>query len=235
MEPLIIHETADYIIIDKPSGWITNSASTTKGQPVVQDWLYDNFEYPIAKDKESRSGVVHRLDKETSGALIIAKTQNVFVYLQKQFKNRKVKKTYTLLAHGVVDPEVGNIVVPVGRLPWRKDRFGVLPGGRSAKTDYKVNEMYEKEGEKFSLLDAYPATGRTHQLRIHFKHIGHPIVSDEFYAGRKTARSDRLWCPRLFLHAGSISFTDVSTSKKVIFSTDLPADLTKALKTINKI
>ena len=213
------------MVLDKPSGWITNDASTTTTQPVVQTWLRENFKYPLIGDRERRDGIVHRLDKETSGLLIVAKTINAFENLQSQFKERKVTKTYIALTHGEIEPKEGEIVASVGRLPWRRERFGVLPGGREATTDYTVIKTLENKDEKFSLVELYPKTGRTHQIRIHLKFIGHPIVGDFFYAGRKTAREDRLWCPRLFLHAKEITFFHPQTGKEVKFESELPKDL----------
>jgi len=214
------------MVLDKPAGWITNTASTTKDQPTVEGWL----KLPLP-----RSGIVHRIDKETSGILLVAKTKEAFENLQLQFKERKVKKAYTALVHGEVGNKEGVIKETVGRLPWRRDRFGVLPGGREAITSYKVVSYYSNKDDKFTLLELKPETGRTHQIRIHLKHIGHPIVSDEFYAGRKTARKDRKWCPRLFLHAGGISFFHPDTGKIVSFSSDLATDLANVIDKLQKI
>ncbi len=231
-QPKVIFQDESLFVIDKPSGWIVNEATTTGNQLVLQSWL-SKMDYPLAGSREYRSGIVHRLDKETSGILLVAKTKDAFENLQKQFKERKVEKTYTALVHGKVEPEVGEIKAPVGRLPWRRDRFGVLPGGREAITKYKVLSIKylvsNKHKKEFSLLELYPKTGRTHQIRIHLKHLGHPIVSDEFYAGRKTARADRVWCPRLFLHASSIKFTHPISDQKLEFKSELASDLQEAL------
>lgn len=236
LDPTIIFEDGEFFVVDKPSGWISNDASTTTTQPVIQTWVRENFDYPLKGDREHRDGIVHRLDKETSGILLVAKTKQAFVGLQGQFKDRVVKKTYVALVHGRVELEEGTIDAPVGRLPWRRDRFGVLPGGRDAKTNYKVvsNHTDKITNEVYSLLKLAPETGRTHQIRIHLKHIGHPIVSDTFYAGRKTARKDRMWCPRLFLHAGGISFVHPKTKKQVSFKSKLPNDLVSSLQSREK-
>jgi len=228
VNPTIIFEDESILVLDKPSGWITNDASTTTTQPVVQTWLRENFKYPLIGDRERRDGIVHRLDKETSGLLIIAKTISAFENLQSQFKERKVTKTYIALTHGEIELKEGEIVASVGRLPWRRERFGVLPGGREAITKYKVisyHSLITDHGSLFTLVELYPKTGRTHQIRIHLKFIGHPIVGDYFYAGRKTAREDRLWCPRLFLHAKEITFFHPQTGKEVKFESELPKDL----------
>lgn len=234
MNPQLIFEDKNFFVVEKPSGWITNEADTTTSQPVLQTWIKSNFNYELKNNRELRDGIVHRLDKETSGLLLIAKNQGTFEELQRQFKERLVHKTYTALAHGKVKEKEGIINETVGRLPWRRDRFGVLAGGRDALTEYRVLEYFKSEStnEEYTLLELNPKTGRTHQIRIHLKHIGHPIVGDEFYAGRKTARNDRRWCPRLFLHSGGIIFLDPQTKKEIKFESPLPADLADILKSI---
>ncbi len=231
MEPKIIFEDDSLFVVDKPSGWITDISNTTTNQPVIQKWISQNFDFET-NNFEHRNGIVHRLDKETSGLLLIAKTNKSLEDLQRQFKERLVHKTYIALSHGDMENEEGIINEPVGRLPWRRDRFGVLPNGREAITNYKVISRYTINNMPYTLMELAPKTGRTHQIRIHLKHIGHPIVADEFYAGRKTARADRRWCPRLFLHAGSIEFLDPNTNEKLKFSSPLPDDLAAILKSI---
>lgn len=241
MKPKILFEDESLMVITKPSSWITNSASTTKNQPVIQDWVRDNFEFQISKNNLFRNGIVHRLDKETSGILLIAKTEEAFDKLQSEFKERNVKKTYLALVHGIVEPDKGVINVSVGRLPWRRDRFGIVPGGRDSITDYKVTSYFRLPNEKrehlvnYSLVECKPGTGRTHQIRIHMKHIGHPVVSDEFYTGRKTARVDRKWCPRLFLHASEIVFMHPLSKKRMEYTSSLEDDLVSALKSLEKL
>jgi len=234
LKPAIIFEDKTILVVDKPAHWIVNDALTTNGQQTVQEWLSNNFKFETANSKEYRSGIVHRLDKETSGILVIAKTKEAFSDLQRQFKERKVAKKYRALVHGQVEMKEGEIKAPVGRLPWRRDRFGVLPGGREAVTNYKVLRCYDAKEEKFSFLELSPKTGRTHQIRIHLKYLDHPVVADNFYAGRKTARADRKWCPRLFLHASEISFLHPTTGKKVSFKSELPSDLQAALTSLTK-
>ncbi|OGM18486.1 hypothetical protein A2686_02670 [Candidatus Woesebacteria bacterium RIFCSPHIGHO2_01_FULL_38_10] len=234
MEPEIIFEDESLLILSKPSGWIVNEAKTTLGRLVVQGWIAKNFQYPISKNKLFRNGIVHRLDKETSGILLLAKTSDVFHNLQNQFKNREVEKTYIALVHGKLVPEEGIVSVPTGRLPWNKERFGIVPGGKESQTFYKVKKYLKKDGEDFSLVEFYPKTGRTHQIRVHSKYLGHPIVSDQFYAGRKTSRSDRKWCPRLFLHANKIKFRHPNKKKMLEFNLELPYDLQNCLDNLMK-
>lgn len=240
MEPSLIYEDEVLLVLDKPSGWIVNEAETTKNQPVIQSWLHEKFKdkpYPILISYEERSGIVHRLDKETSGILLIAKTKDSFENLQAQFKNREVHKKYTALVHGKVAQTSGVVKASVGRLPWRRDRFGVLPGGRESETNYKVVSVFKAvdASDFYTLVEFFPKTGRTHQIRIHAKYIGHPLVSDEFYAGRKTARKDRKWCPRLFLHASAISFIHPEKGQKIEFKSKLPPDLEVALNSLEKL
>lgn len=235
MEPKVIYENTEYFVVSKPAGWITNEADTTTNQPVLQKWARTTLDYPLNNNRELRNGIVHRLDKETSGLLLIAKTEGVFWALQREFKEREVEKTYVCLVHGKLASEKGEVNAPVGRLPWRRDRFGVLPGGRDALTLYEVKAHYSNQEGSYSLVECKPKTGRTHQIRIHMKHLGNPIVADDFYAGRKTARNDRKWCPRLFLHAKEISFNHPGSGERVTYSQDLPEDLQKVVNNLNQV
>lgn len=233
--PEIVFEDKHFLILNKPSGWITNDAQTTTTQPVVQTWVRENIKSDLNGLPEYRDGIVHRLDKETSGILIVAKTKEAFEHLQAQFKTRQVSKTYQALVHGKILLNEGMIDQPVGRLPWRRDRFGVLPGGREAITIYKRIGVYKDNKDEYTLLELNPKTGRTHQIRIHLKYLGHPIVGDDFYAGRKTSRNDRLWCPRLFLHARSIKFIHPVSQKEVVFEAELPSDLRETLDKLTRL
>ncbi|MBI3290552.1 RluA family pseudouridine synthase [Candidatus Microgenomates bacterium] len=247
MEPKILLEDDELLVIDKPAGMVVNNAQSVQGE-TVQDWItrvlprffpqenpqgdpFLGVPLPASptSDFAQRAGIVHRLDKETSGILVIAKTPEAFENLQKQFAERGVEKSYLALVHGQPSHSEGVISAPVGRLPWNRERFGVLAGGREATTKYRVLSIQYLGKEEFSLVELYPKTGRTHQIRVHLKSIGHAVVADEFYAGRKTARNDRKWCPRLFLHAKSISFMHPKTGERVNVESDLPQDLKDAL------
>jgi 23S rRNA pseudouridine1911/1915/1917 synthase len=167
----------------------------------------------------------------------LAKNPDIFVALQKQFKERVVKKVYTALVHGKLMPPEGEISVPVGRLPWNRKQFGVVPGGRESVTFYKVISYYRSRDGKelFSYVELNPKTGRTHQIRVHLKYIGHPIFADYLYAGRKTARNDRIVLQRVFLHAAKISFVHPKTGKEVVFESPMPEELTSVLKQMNSV
>jgi 23S rRNA pseudouridine1911/1915/1917 synthase len=237
MEPKIIFEDEQILLIDKPAGMIVNRADTTKDVVTVQDWVERNYqivklpncEFENQSDFVKRAGIVHRIDKETSGILLIAKTEEAFNNLQNQFKERKVKKRYLALVHGKLAQKEGEINAPVGRLPWNRERFGVFPEGKDAKTNYRVVQStkckVQSHEEDLTLVELTPETGRTHQIRVHMQFLGHPLVGDEFYAGRKQARDDRKWCPRVFLHASYIGFFHPKTEKWLEFSCDLPEEL----------
>ncbi|MBI2616802.1 RluA family pseudouridine synthase [Candidatus Gottesmanbacteria bacterium] len=235
MDIPVLFEDLDIVAIDKPSGVIVNRAESVS-VATLQDWMdaryrllwkkYSPHQFPVFF---SRSGIAHRLDKETSGVVIAAKTPQSLDLILAQFKSRQVEKTYLALSHGKLPSVSGTIQASVGRLPWNRERFGVLPGGREAETSYTVKRVYFFKKEYYSFLVIFPKTGRTHQIRIHLKHVGHPIVSDSFYAGRKIARSDRIFCPRLFLHSQSITIHHPKTSKLMTIVSPLPKDLDDVL------
>ena len=171
--------------------------------------------------------------------MILAKNEESFTNLQSQFKNGLVNKIYITLVHGEVSPQAGEIKAPVGRLPWNRMKFGILPGGRESETKYKVlsimHYVSKARREQLSLVEVYPKTGRTHQIRIHMRHIGHPVFADALYAGRKISRDDRKLLHRHFLHASKISFYHPRTKKIVSFKSDLAQDLAELLSKFNGI
>lgn len=243
MEPTIVYQDDTLLILNKPAGITVNRSDTTPHEKTVQDWVEEQFPglnfraLPNSElDFHKRSGIVHRIDKETSGILVAAKTPEAFLALQKQFKERVVKKSYLALVHGKVEPTVGEINVPVGRLPWNRLRFGVVAGGREALTKYKViaNKflVLGKASEPLTLLELYPETGRTHQIRVHLKHINRPIFSDLLYAGRKTMKQDRTLLSRMFLHAAKIQFQHPATGEMVSFESPLAAELDQFLRSL---
>lgn len=256
----IVYQDESFMVLNKPSGMTVNRADTTRGEETLQDWVEnlgvtrvgdprrspgmnmkpsdggderqdpEEKAYDVVEEFKNRGGIVHRLDKETSGVILVAKDPGTFGALKKQFMERTVQKTYIALAHGKIEPIEGEINVPVGRLEFNRKRFGVVAGGREAVTRYRVisNFKYQisnKKIEELSLVELYPQTGRTHQIRVHLKHIGHPIFGDHLYAGRKVSRDDRMLLPRFFLHAAKISFIHPKTGERVEFSAELPQEL----------
>jgi len=242
-EPTIIFEDDSMMVVGKPAGMTVNNSETTNSQITLQDWIVAKYkregkEIPDdgVSEFHGRAGIAHRLDKETSGVMLVAKTIESFLELQRQFKERLVSKTYLTLAHGSINPKEGEINVPIGRLEFNRKRFGVIAGGRESVTHYKVLEekllKVGKKSEPLSFLEVYPKTGRTHQIRVHLKHLNHPIFSDMLYAGRKTARDDRNMLPRVFLHAASIIFYHPVSKEQVTFTCPLASELQKFLDSL---
>jgi|SRR3989344_1236156 len=214
MEIPILFEDDWLVVINKPPGLVVNRAQSVK-EKTVEDWA--RLRQGFGGQALDRGGIVHRIDKETSGILLIAKTPEAFSDLQRQFKERLVKKTYLALVHGNLVPPEGEIRAPVGRLPWNPKRFGIVPEGKDAVTKYKV--------VRDNLVELYPETGRTHQIRVHLKYINHPIIGDYLYAGRKTARDDRILFKRVMLHAWKISFVHPKNNKVISLEAPIPGDM----------
>ena len=231
--PQILFQDDNFIVINKPAGMIVNKADTAKNEFTVQDWIQKNSQFSNLNSQDDsefskRGGIVHRLDKDTSGVLLVAPNEKSFSDLQKQFKERSVKKEYIALVHGKLVSE-GEINVPIGRLPWNRMRFGVIPQGRESYTKFKTvahKKLIDyKTIQELSLVEVYPQTGRTHQIRVHMQYAGNPIFADSLYAGRKTFAHDRKYLSRHFLHASKISFISPTNGKKITFSAPLTAEL----------
>jgi 23S rRNA pseudouridine1911/1915/1917 synthase len=236
--PETIHEDESILVINKPSGMIVNRAVSVKEQ-TVQDWVeaetsfmnaFTGSSRPEYSEFLSRSGIVHRLDKETTGILIIAKQPEIFRRMQQMFKERCVSKTYLALVHGHVDPKIGEINVPIGRLPWNRERFGVIADGKPAVSEYRVLAEGSLHGDPVTAVEVCPRTGRTHQIRVHMKYLNHPLVGDHQYAGRKTSRRDRETVHRVMLHAWKISFTHPVTGFLIELTAPIPADMMEVLR-----
>jgi len=212
-EPIILHEDDEVLVIDKPYGWLTHDDGKG-GKPTVVDWFLGRApkargvgEVGYSPDGVllERSGVVHRLDRETSGVLILAKTQEAYQHLKHQFQDRLVYKEYRALVYGRLNDRWGTINRPIGRSgrdPRRRSAErgakGVL---RDAITDFERIGVGEFQDESFSYVKLVPKTGRTHQLRAHLRAIDRPIVMDTLYADYKIHKSNNLGLTRLALHA----------------------------------
>ena len=200
----------------------------------MQDWIEgylpkETWDGQTNTDFKERSGIVHRIDKETSGILLIAKTPDAFRELQKQFKERVIHKTYLAIVHGTIAPKVGEIRAPVGRLPWNRERFGIVPGGKESVTRYTVCKVFMKDEQPFSFIELHPETGRTHQIRVHMKYMNHPILGDYLYAGRKTSRDDRMWAPRVMLHAQKLECKHPITGTPIEIVAPIPDDMSSII------
>lgn len=207
----VLYEDKDCVVINKFVGLLTHSKGALNQEATVASWLAARSRNT---GKTNRDGIVHRLDRATSGVMICAKSEDSMKWLQKQFSTRKVKKTYMAVIEERIDPKEAVIDMPIERNPKRPQTFRVGVQGKSAQTSYSTEQYIEMPGRNFSLLKLVPTTGRTHQLRVHLKHLKHPIVGDEFYGG--------LAADRLYLHALSLEVT-LPSKKRMTFSAKLPA------------
>lgn len=204
----ILYEDDDCVAINKPVGVLTHALGKHGNEASVASFLRQH----VTDIEGDRAGIVHRLDRPTSGVIIGAKNQAALSWLQKQFSQRKVKKTYIAVVKGHLDPEEAVIDMPIERNPKAPSMFRVGPNGKSASTRYKVL----KQNDTFSLVELTPETGRTHQLRVHLAKVGHPIVGDPLY-------SDGKYTDRLFLHALSLEITLPNRQRKT-FAAPLPEE-----------
>ncbi len=234
MKPDVIFEDDAICVINKPAGMVVNDAETVKGE-TVQGWFFpkltiDNGQLTMESEFYKKGGVVHRLDKDTSGVMVLAKTFKAYEMLKAQFLERKTQKKYLALVHGKMSEESGILSTPIERHP--KFRFKFAVGGdlaRTAITEWKTVKVFSFQGSVISLVELSPHTGRTHQLRVHMQHLGHPIVSDPIYGFKKRIEEDLIWCPRLFLHACELQFVHPVSGETVKFEAPLPSELEKAL------
>jgi 23S rRNA pseudouridine1911/1915/1917 synthase len=246
----IIFEDTFLLVLEKEAGLVVNRSYSVK-EKTLQDELSDYFGLQ-KKDlgMGGRAGIVHRLDKETSGLLVVAKTQKAYDFLTRQFAQRLVDKSYLALVHGKVEENTFSVVLPLGRHPQRRIKFATLFAARRAETQFwvlkrlrfkaeefqKILAKVKKERKKYyqnnavyyTLLEAKPKTGRTHQIRVHLKSQNHPLVSDPLYAGR-FYKFDLSFCPRLFLHARGLRFSHPKLGKLMQFESPLPKELKEAL------
>ena len=218
----IVYEDSDIVVVNKPPGMVVHPAPGHSGSTLVNAMLARHPE--LSCGEEGRPGIVHRLDKETSGLLVVALHEDVRKSLVEQFKTRAVHKEYIALVAGQ-PPAAGVLDSPIGRHPTRRKRMSVVPGGRPACTEYVVIESLGN----MSLILARPLTGRTHQIRVHMDSIGHPIVGDAIYGGRAHRRLLSGVLNRQFLHAHKIEFKLENWSQFRVFEAPLPEDLQVAL------
>lgn len=222
----IIFEDAHLLVVNKPAGMVVHPAPGHPDGTLVNALL---AHYPPIADvgPPDRPGIVHRLDKETSGALVVAKTRSVLAALQRQFRNREVDKTYLALVNGRVQPLEGIVEVPIGRDPTDRQRMAPVADGKYARTRYRVVRQFRKH----TLLEAHPYTGRTHQLRVHLSWLGHPVVGDADYGSRRQG----LLQERHFLHASNLRFTHPANQEEMTFQAPLPAELDALLGRLRPI
>jgi 23S rRNA pseudouridine1911/1915/1917 synthase len=228
----VLYEDRDALVINKPAGMVVHPAAGNWRGTLVNAILFHSPDLEGVGGAH-RPGIVHRLDKDTSGVILVAKNDAAHRNLQAQFKNREVEKTYQALVYGGLEPAKGEINAAVGRDPRDRKRMGVVTAsqGRPATTRYETLTVYRisTTGERLTLLACRPLTGRTHQIRVHLAHIHHPIVGDEVYGPR---RKLPFACPRQFLHAERLRFRLPSTGELVEFVAPLPPDLQAVLRAV---
>ncbi len=234
MEPTILYEDEDIAAINKPSGLMVHGDGKSD-EPTVADWVVKKFPNikgvgePMEVGEEEfidRPGIVHRLDKDTSGVMLIAKTTQGFEVLKSQFQNREIKKIYHAFVYGTPKHSRGMIDKPIGRSQHDVRLWSAERGARGNKRDALTRYVVKESGQGFAFIQAMPETGRTHQIRVHFKAIHHPLVGDSLYA---STMPQALGFTRTALHARAIEFTNVE-GKVVRIEAPYPADFEEALK-----
>jgi len=217
----IVYEDDDVVVIDKPAGLVVHPAAGHDHGTLVNA-LLGHIPDLEGIGGEVRPGIVHRLDKDTSGLIVAAKNDRALQFLQAQFKARTIKKMYLALVEGIVEPRAGIIDAPIGRSKTDRKKMSVTREGRPAQTRYRVKQIYRQPD--LSLAEAYPETGRTHQIRVHFAWLKHPLVGDELYGRQKPIVS----IERHFLHAASLTLT-LPNGETRTFTSNLPDDLRRVL------
>lgn len=209
----IIYQDADIAIINKAQGMVVHPAAGHKDGTLVNALLY-HLDDLSGINGEIRPGIVHRLDKDTSGILMIAKNDEAHVHLSRQLAERKVERKYWALVHGIMPHKQGTIDAPIGRDPKNRKRNAVVNGGKEAVSHFKLLKTFKK----YSLIEVQLESGRTHQIRVHLNYIDYPVAGDELYGLRKTLKGEGQ-----FLHARSVKFTHPRTGEEMSFKAELPS------------
>lgn len=230
----VVYEDEDLIVVNKPAGMVVHPAAGVDSGTLANALAF-HFQKLSAMGGAVRPGIVHRLDKGTSGLLVVAKTETAHEHLADQFRDREVFKSYVALVHGQIEKESGEIDQPIARDPRNRTRMAVVRGGRPSLSIYKARRTFDR----FTLLDVELKTGRTHQIRVHLSWLKHPVVGDEVYgAGRdKTVispvtRSRIAKLGRQFLHAEQLGFRHPRTEEQLQFTAPLPNELQSLLDQI---
>jgi 23S rRNA pseudouridine1911/1915/1917 synthase len=217
----IVFDNINFLVLNKPAGMVTTKEG--KDNNTLEDSLR-----VISPNDLPRNGIIHRLDKGTSGLLLVAKNKKTFNNFKEQFKKRTVKKKYYCLVCGEVVGD-GSINLPISRSRYSFGRFGVSVDGKEALTEFRLIKKYIKDNKKYSLLEINLKTGRTHQIRVHLSHLRWPLVGDETYGGELNGLKGP------FLHAAYLEVNDPRTGKRLIFESGLPVELKKHLNLYEEI
>jgi 23S rRNA pseudouridine1911/1915/1917 synthase len=231
----VIFEDDNYVVINKSAGMVVHPGSGNLEHTLVNALLYRFKEDLSDTGGSDRPGIVHRLDKDTSGLIIVAKTNEAHRFLSKQFEEREIKKIYKTLVLGHLKPQKGTIDAPLNRSESQRQKINVTsrPGSRHAITHYQVLKAYETPLEA-SFLSVEIETGRTHQIRVHLNAIGFPVIGDVTYGNRAANhQATELGLDRQFLHAEQLTFTSPTTKKEVTYQAPLSDDLNQFLKQLS--
>src|SRR6266704_3213329 len=230
----VLYEDESLLVLNKPPGLVVHPAAGNEEHTLVNALLHHCAGQLSGIGGVARPGIVHRLDKETSGCLVVAKNDPTHLALSTQFAGREVEKVYHAIVCGMVTPEKGDIRAAIARHPTHRKRMAVTDGsGRDAWTSFRVLERLREA----SLVEAHLHTGRTHQVRVHFKHLGFPLVGDATYGNRQNKRLSELTgyaAPRHMLHANKLAFKHPRTSKRMSFEAAWPEDFEKALAALRE-
>jgi 23S rRNA pseudouridine1911/1915/1917 synthase len=231
----IVYEDDEVIVINKPAGLVVHPAAGIHSGTLANAVAF-HFQQ-LSNAGSVRPGIVHRLDKDTSGLLVVAKTESSHENLADQFRAREVFKSYIALVYGVVKQESGRIDQPIARDPRNRTRMAIVPGGRGAVSLFKVRRSFDS----FTLLDVELKTGRTHQIRVHLSWLKHPVVGDELYSGGRDnnvrdvqLRAQIRKLDRQFLHAEQLGFAHPRTGEQMRFTAPLPPPLSTFLEELDK-
>lgn len=229
MSLAILYEDQGIIVLNKPAGQVVHPASGNVAGTLVNGLLHylgDDFAAMI--DEEMRPGIVHRLDKDTSGIMVVAKNQSAKLFLKQAFKQHQVAKTYLAIVLGTYEVQSGRLETLIGRHPVRRQRMAVVKNkGKNAITEFQVLG----QGKECSLLEVKIITGRTHQIRVHCAHIRHPVLGDAVYGGKRASCADQ--AQRQMLHAWKLAFPHPKTQTMLEFVAPLPEDFQQMLQELN--
>ena len=227
----IVYEDESLLVISKEAGMLTHPAPGNGSHTLVNALMYHCKNLSKLSGDE-RAGIVHRLDRDTSGLLVVAKDENIHHKLSTMFADREIKKTYVALVEGKFQEEMGEIKLPIGRSRIdRKKMCVAIDNGRDAVTAFEVAEEFRQA----TLLNVHPRTGRTHQIRVHLAYIGHPIIADQVYGSKSSSKiAGAIGLKRQFLHASKLVFTHPATGKVMEFEDPLPPDLLESLENLRR-
>ena len=231
----VVYEDDDLIVVNKPAGLVVHPAAGVESGTLANALAF-HFQKLSRGSGPARPGIVHRLDKGTSGLMVVAKTESAHEHLADQFRRREVFKSYAALVHGQLEKDFGRIDQAVARDPRNRTRMAVIRGGRPALSIYKVRQRFQR----FTLLDVELKTGRTHQIRVHLAWLKHPVVGDEIYGGGRDktvanpqTRSRIGKLGRQFLHAERLRFQHPRTGEWMSFTAPLPSELIELLSALS--